>query len=474
MRCRTSTLSAVVAVLVIFYVGGLYQSLLRLHTNTQGRRFLTAQLQRSHELLQLFDSSEPVAVKEPSRRASLIKAVNGSNVIRFPWERQHKRTITVRRPLWNRTDLFAPKERCALNFYGLPRSFRSLVLPSVIRNILLPNARYDCDIFVNTHWLLTEPPSRSGRGGDLHPEEIYLMEPAAQIIRERAHGSSQKNGNYSPSIIFQDFTDHDLWQARGTLLNLTRTYRNQRGNLKYFPWKSRDYVFPKTTDNVVRMWHSIDSVWRLMSTTALQKQIVYTRVAMFRVDVVYVTPIDIWKNPITGTLDYDNRIAVIPGFAKYPVNDSTSRLVGFIRLPRAMIGDSLFLSNAFSGMIYGPAQAVGMWASRRFDLIHYHVHQRKTQRKGMGIHSEYFLNEVILPFIRRLNVTVNEDPNVCFLRSRADETLWLNDCSGNRHSYNRFARLVEETIERRCKQSELTGEEVKANVIQLECKSNER
>ena len=47
----------------------------------------------------------------------------------------------------------------------------------------------------------------------------------------------------------------------------------------------------------------------------------YERVGMFRIDVSYVTPIDIFK--AGNEHDTENRVAVIPAFAKFPVNDRT-------------------------------------------------------------------------------------------------------------------------------------------------------
>jgi hypothetical protein len=37
-------------------------------------------------------------------------------------------------------------DRCAINLFGLPRAFRSLTLPSLIKNVIELNA--DCDYFV--------------------------------------------------------------------------------------------------------------------------------------------------------------------------------------------------------------------------------------------------------------------------------------------------------------------------------------
>jgi hypothetical protein len=55
-----------------------------------------------------------------------------------------------------------PEERCAINLFGLPRSFQSLVLPSFIENVIWPNAAHNCDYFVHYFNLTQEAAGRSG------------------------------------------------------------------------------------------------------------------------------------------------------------------------------------------------------------------------------------------------------------------------------------------------------------------------
>ena len=62
--------------------------------------------------------------------------------------------------------------------------------------------------------------------------------------------------------------------------------------------------------NILKMWHSQTKVWKLMEKYEAiavnddshkhqleDQQPFYSRVAMFRLDVVYITPIDIYKVP---------------------------------------------------------------------------------------------------------------------------------------------------------------------------------
>ena len=47
---------------------------------------------------------------------------------------------------------------------------------------------------------------------------------------------------------------------------------------------------------------------------------------------------------------------------------------------------------------------------------------------GKIMQSESFIDTVVLPNIRELGYTVAEDPNLCFVRVRVDETVWIYDC----------------------------------------------
>ena len=97
-----------------------------------------------------------------------------------------------------------------------------------------------------------------------------------------------------------------------------RKYHAVDPRLLYWPVKDKSYN-AQTLANVVKMWHSIQSAFQLTEGVR------YDRVAMLRSDVVYLTPVDIWKYPLSTTrlfasnssqtYDYDtrNQYAVVPG-----------------------------------------------------------------------------------------------------------------------------------------------------------------
>ena len=404
---------------------------------------------------------------------------------------------------------------CALLFYGLPRAFRRIVLPSIVRNILLPNARYQCDVYVYFHALTHEDSGRSGQGGCLDLNAVYRLRSAVSYVMAHHHQQSpppkgdpwppsNKDQNITappstPRVVIANFTNADFAQQQAAVLHKIRSTVDPTTNLsRYVPWMAGFTL--ETVDNVIRMYHAIQGVWELMikstnpitTTTPVtstdqeprqgrartRTQKPYDRVAIFRIDVFYATPIDIFhyvnlslpthettsttqqyvqeehlmtvapdSNATTPAVtrkrmyDADNRVAVVPGFARYPVNDR---------------------------MMYGPYEAMEIYASRRFDLL-----DRFVQEHGQGLHPETFLAQVIFPEIRRRTVSlradvlvssggpqtvsssiseknhhqnvtdtasslgpqegastfiVHEDASICFVRARADESVWINDC----------------------------------------------
>ena len=385
--------------------------------------------------------------------------------------------------------------RCALNFYGLPRAFSRIVLPSIVRNILIPNARYQCDIYVNFHALTQEASGRSGHGGSLDLDSVHLIRQAVHRVHEKFQQQQQQRkwthkqqpsstgSPPPPRVVITNFTTPEFERQRRDALSMipTSSGHSPRQNTNQTLFKVR-HGFPMQTNyNILCMYHALQGVWDLMTTstttsspppriekTVQQAQLqdsspYYQRVAIFRIDVFYATPIDIFhysnrsvglpttttektkkqkattteattttakkatatkttttKTKLEGKVyDVDNRVAVIPGFARFPVNDR---------------------------MMYGPYDAVKVYASRRFELL------PRLIEKKVKLHSETFLQRIVFPEIfqlhkanstttttsswqsssepqHRLPLSIYEDDNICFVRARADESVWINDCT---------------------------------------------
>jgi hypothetical protein len=300
--------------------------------------------------------------------------------------------------------------RCAINLFVLPRSFQSLVLPSLVQNVLSPNSLYQCDYFVHYYFLTYEEAGRSGLGGRIDPDEILLLEQAVRDV--------------SPNSVISFRFDHEqaFWDKYQPFIDKIRTANDTDGRYLYFPWRDTSYVYPQTLDNIVKMWHSIESAWEVMTKHELETSLRYDRVAVLRSDVVYVTPIDFFQVNWRLINDSD-RVAVVPAFGRYPVNDR---------------------------MIVGPREAVEIWAAQRFNRLETHIKFVQENHPGWGMHSERFIKWTINPAIRDSNTTIVEDGNICFFRVRADETVKINDCEDGK-SVVAAPSIVENTGEGKAK-----------------------
>lgn len=373
-----------------------------------------------------------------------------------------------------------PTGGCAILLFGLPRSFRQYVLPSLEQSVVRPNARYRCDYYVHYYQQSREAAGRSGRGGTIRADDILELDDVVRRVHDEyhhhhhshttdttdhnhnSHNSHTSTDTYipAPTVTFVSDTNATFWKQREGTLRRYQTATNADGNYTFFPWKSETYVYPTTLDNIVRQWHSIQAVWDAMeeaapsfSTSTPQ----YRRVAVLRNDVIYLTPIDIYGVPsslsssvsthVVSDSDSDSDkkspmplplpltvspcddenidgISVIPKFARFPVNDR---------------------------LIYGPYDAVKIWASERFERVEAFAQQtvHHPTLKGMTMHSETFMNYGLLSAIhgrpvvdnsgdsnnhvnKKFHHRVLQDPTICFLRVRADGAIWTEDCESYR------------------------------------------
>jgi hypothetical protein len=70
------------------------------------------------------------------------------------------------------------------------------------------------------------------------------------------------------------------------------------------------------------------------------------------------------------------------------------------------------------------------------------------------MHSEKFLDGAILPAVRELGYPIAVNPDVCFLRTRADHSVMATDCllRGQTRDWVRgeMKEVVEKVLERKC------------------------
>jgi hypothetical protein len=198
-----------------------------------------------------------------------------------------------------------PKKTCALLFFGIGRKFKDVSYPSIKTNILDINP--DCDIFVHTYDIKEAQGSRIGEGeGDatgtgtsegstsINSKELFLL------VNGNNGGNKDDGAILDGKIKFE--TESDFARQRNY-----KKYRN------YFP-KSSAWEFPSSMDNMIRQWHSIAGVWRLMRIKETQIHKRYDRVGLFRPDVFYTHPISIMGDNNNAT---ENEHAVIPSMMYY-------------------------------------------------------------------------------------------------------------------------------------------------------------
>ncbi|OEU17854.1 hypothetical protein FRACYDRAFT_238282 [Fragilariopsis cylindrus CCMP1102] len=317
-----------------------------------------------------------------------------------------------------------PVGECAINLFGLPRSFKYYVLPSLIKNVITINQKYQCDYYIHYFNVTIEQSggvttttgdSNSSRGGNnggiITPNDVLLLHDAVLQVSSAALASSAsiKNGNKQEEqqqpeqiIKFVCDTDQDFEIERKTYINEI-VYNNNDGSdrgsgsdrvnqnnnsssqNKTNPYHIHEKSFTdRTLINILKMWHSQDKVWNLMDAnsnansndnkTKKTKKKHYNRVAMLRLDVIYTTPIDIYYVPYDPIPeDYNDEylkgLRKIRGkqkkdiqyFYDYYNNSMNCVLPGFKSFP---VNDRYFV---------GPYQATKIWAKDRFSRAKDHV-----------------------------------------------------------------------------------------------------
>jgi hypothetical protein len=279
------------------------------------------------------------------------------------------------------------KEPCALLFFGLVKEFESTIFPSIDTNILQLNRH--CDVFLHTYNLTHMPINNRS----LETEPVLL--------------------DVSEALILTSDTDHVMFEPlssfhkqRDGVLNHTKL------NFHRQTWKG----CCTSHENMIKQWHSIQQVWNLMKkherqilmnvlkkpeeTIDSQRLHYYKQVGLFRSDVYYPTPIDIFDSG-----------AAIANFHHYG---------GF--------NDRIFYGN------YSYAE---IWASKRFDFIpifetkYIFKTNRKLKKhewlavgkKRDGYHSETYLKHLLDHY----EVPV-EKKDTCVMRVRSGPRIMVEDC----------------------------------------------
>ena len=252
------------------------------------------------------------------------------------------------------------KKPCALLFFGLAKQFRSLILPSIEQYILSIPANEQCDIFAHTYDV-TEVVGKSHKnetGIIINPKEIYDL--TSNVVMD---------------------TEEEFQSARRFKKLMNGIYKPTRR----MGWST------ESLGNMYRQWHSIERVWDYMTEFEGKQNIQYERVGMFRSDVLYQTPINI----------FEGGDAVIPKFG-FLVNDR---------------------------MFYGTRRNAHIWSKIRFSgMLTPGCYKRR--HPSIGMHSEFYMKDFILQKMSTsTNTQVYEDLNICFFRVRSNGDVETDDCT---------------------------------------------
>lgn len=223
---------------------------------------------------------------------------------------------------------------CALLFFGVVKRF-DVVLPTIHRHILDTNP--NCTIFVHTYNIRTVTNPRNHEvNTSISPQDALKL---------------------SLNVMFESTANVDVVKYR-----------------PYFPRRS-GWSYPTSMDNMILQWNSISRV----ATWAFNVH-KYARVGFFRMDVIYLTDINIHQN-------------------------------------RATIPEFLSSGGYNDRMFFGLAQYAQVWATRFPRVKAYLQHNR-------AIHSEKFVKYLL----QTKKVPLTIDKGICFHRIRATNVT-KKDCS---------------------------------------------
>ena len=263
-------------------------------------------------------------------------------------------------------NLKAEPKNCAYLFFGLPREFKTFVLPSINRNIIRVNPQ--CDIFIHTYNVSSISNGRNGEfNATIDITDVYML--SSSISKTHLQIETIESFERTRNLTFYREHHHKDW---GT----------------YTP-----------TDNMIKQWHSINAAWNMMEQKEremLQRKtqrnhamavngtypskVYYEHVGLFRLDVIFVTPINIFDSN-----------AAVPDFAHH----------------HGGVNDRLF---------YGQHEYAKIFATTRFDSVHEYLQSdRLVQNRDFGLHSEYFVGWLL----RQKYQIPLEMKDICVWRTRS-------------------------------------------------------
>lgn len=280
--------------------------------------------------------------------------------VRIVVDENHEGNITDK----TKTSRAHVTESCALMFFGLSRSFRKKVFPSIKQFIL--DANPSCEIFVHTYDIQNEDLITSTQTNQpIFATDVLLLTDVSKVMIETK----------------EDFQ-----------MQVNASFYHQ-----FFPTPSA-WEFPRSMDNMIMQWHSIAKVWELMVAHEKRVRKRFDRVGYFRLDVIYTHPI-----PFSDGGEQEQ--AVIP----------------------SMMYEPTVWGGLNDRMFYGRREFAEVWATHRFGTVQeYMKWQGESSIYGdmRGLHSENYMR-YLLTIHGHLPLRIK---NICFKRVRSTGVVLDNDC----------------------------------------------
>lgn len=277
-----------------------------------------------------------------------------------------------------------------------------MVLPSIVRNVIESNAKYNCDYFVHCYSDADdeeEDPAIAAEKENeeaAHPTEAILLQEQIDLVAKKLKLSRV------PSVAYVQEREQDVMKKYESLIH------DMLANISfYFPWTGRDTVTQiRLVQDLVMRWHSMEVSWKIMEQSSKADGKQYERVAVLPSDVVYATTIDIFRDSL-GPIDPKSQVAVVPAFANFP---------------------------AYDYMIYGPSQIVKVWATKRFELLNKYGLWMRTSKRALGLHPENFFKHALLPAMKGeggADTGIDHLEKWCSFfhdEREPDKSVWVNNC----------------------------------------------
>lgn len=251
-------------------------------------------------------------------------------------------------------------------------------------------------------------------------DATHVLKMAKLIVdiggEEFASSSSSSFSSFRPYkntqlVQFVNTTDGDCRQRHYEAYSKMHLLKDSKGNWLYFP-------------EIIRSWDGMQSAWELMDSTRRRHKIDYDAVAVLRLDVALLAPMDVFESggePVVVTSTKENSFlnAMMTHFFLRNERD-------FIRLgPKSFheVRHSLIHEIAT-----GSYHAIKLWMTGRFNHINDYLDKLVANNPGKGFNESAFEEEVVFPLLKSSHAIIKYDSSLCSVDVMPNNSVLLANC----------------------------------------------